>query len=105
MPLQIYMPHARAIDEGLVPEFAQFERVSRRADDHESPDEISVRELVVAAVGWDELVLPQPLPRSFDVVEESGAHGYDFVRFRSDRRVSLRTAELVAADVVALFEP
>jgi hypothetical protein len=104
VPLQIYLPHARAIDEGLVPQLAHFERVSRRAEDRKSPERVVVREVVLAAVGWDDPVLPQPLPESFAAIEETDAHGYRFVRFRSDRPVPIPTTVLAAPNSAVLLE-
>lgn len=104
VPLQIYMPRAHAIDEGLVWELAQFEPVNRRADDHASPEQVAVREVVLAAVGWDQPVLHRPLPSSFEVVEEGGGRTYSFVRFRSRRLVTMPTAALVAPNSAVLLE-
>lgn len=104
VPLQIYMPRAHAIDEGLVPELAQFERVNRRADDHASPQRVAVREVVLAAVSWDQPALSRPLPRSFEAVEVAEGHSYHFVRFRSGRLVAIPTAALVAPKSAVLLE-
>ena len=104
VPLQIYMPEARAIDDGFVLALPQFAQVSRRARDHASPRLVAVREVVVAAVGWELPTLPRPLPSSFTAVEERVAHGYRFVRYRSEQAVVLPTATLRAPLSAILLE-
>jgi hypothetical protein len=104
VPLQIYLPRPRAIDEGLVSQLPQFERVARRAGDHASPQRIAVREVVLAAVGWDEPVLPRPLARSFAAVEARAGRGYGLVRLRSDRIAPMPTAGLVAPRSAIVIE-
>lgn len=103
-PLQIYMPGARAVDQGLVEELTQFERVNRRSVDRTSPPQLALREIIVAGAGWELPSLPRPLPPSFKLVERRQRHGYSFVRFRSSGLTTISTAALVAPLSVVLLE-
>jgi hypothetical protein len=103
VPLQIYLPRARAIDQGLVPVVPQVQGVNRRPVDHATPRRVTVREVVVAAVGWYDPTRPRGLPRSFRLVERR-VHGYRFLRFQSARPVALSPAAFVQPKTVVLLE-
>jgi len=104
VPLQIYLPGATAVDARLAPAPPQFRGISRRPEDNSTPDELAVREVVVAAVGWDDPVLPRPLPRELELVEERTAAGYRFRRYRSERAVEIPTAALAAPSSAVLIQ-
>jgi mannosyltransferase len=104
VPLQLYLPDARAVDRGLVSTPAQFADISRRASDRASPRRLVVRELVLAAVGWDVPSLPQSLLRDFDLVEERTEPGYRFRRYRSSRPHALPTGALAVPLAAVLLE-
>jgi mannosyltransferase len=104
VPLQLYVPAARGVDERLVTTPSQFAGISRREQDHGSPPVLVVREVVLAAAGWE---LPKPpLASDFTLVEERDAPGYRFRRYRSREPVTVPTAGLVAPlSAVLLEEP
>ena len=104
VPLQLYLPGARAIDAGLVEIPAQFSAVSRRVDDHATPRRVVVGELVLAEVGWSIPSLPSSLSRDFSLVEERCAAGYCFRRYRSRRPHPVETRELVLPRTAVLLE-
>jgi mannosyltransferase len=94
VPLQVYLPEARAVDSRYADAVPQFARVSRRPVDNATPRQVLAHVVVVAGVGWDLPALPQPLPSAFEPVQDRGASGYSFVRHESTDPVLLRTSSL-----------
>jgi mannosyltransferase len=104
VPLQVYLPRASAVDDGLVATEPQFAALSRRTQDHAAPSRISVREVVLAGVGWTVPALPRPLPSQLRLVEERSGAGFRYRRYRSSGPVSVATASLLADPAAILVE-
>jgi mannosyltransferase len=104
IPLQYYLPHAHAIDAALVHDVTQLRRVSRRPGDRSAPTRIAVREVVVGEVGWTPPARPTGLPRVFRLVERRSGHGYELLRFRSPRPVTIPTALLETSQPAVLLQ-
>jgi mannosyltransferase len=102
LALEIYVPEARPVDGGHVHTPPAFSRLSRHTND-ESPPGIRVREVVLAAVGWSLPELGDELPETLTRIEDRAGDGYRLVRYRSARRVSLETRDLVTSQSVLLL--
>jgi mannosyltransferase len=96
VPLQVYLPEARAVDSGYADAVPQFARVSRRPVDKGTPSHVVARSVVLAGVGWGLPALPRPLPRELATTVDRDGHGYRFVRSESDSPLRLRTRSLSA---------
>ena len=89
IPFQLYLPEARAVDEGLASDSQRFpEELRRRPSDHATPQEVRTQELAFVNA-------PRPLPcarrrflEAFTLMENHG-DGYSLQRYRSPTPVDV----------------
>jgi mannosyltransferase len=87
LPFRLYLPAARAVDDGLTTVPQRFpERLRQRAQDHRTPQAVLTREIVVVNYGGEStcgIGSPRILG-TFKLVEERDPGGYTLLRYRAE---------------------
>ena len=98
LPFRLYLPAARAVDDGLEALPRRFpERLRRRTEDYDQPSAVAANELVFVSSGRSACDVRRTRAlRAFELVDEVDVDGLRVVTYRAPRRERVAPRDLAA---------